>query len=62
VEVAPLEASPAEGLIELSRDAGLLVVGSRGRSDLKGRLLGSVSQQCVHHAPVAVVVVPSDQR
>jgi nucleotide-binding universal stress UspA family protein len=47
-------------LIEASRDAELLVVGSQGRSGLSGVVLGSVSRQCATHATVPVVVVPPE--
>ncbi len=48
----------ADALLDAARDAGLLVVGTRGHGGFKGLLLGSVSQQASHHAPCPVVIVP----
>jgi nucleotide-binding universal stress UspA family protein len=52
-----LHRPPAKGLIESAKGADLLVVGARGRGGFSGLLLGSVGDQCVHHAPCPVTVV-----
>jgi nucleotide-binding universal stress UspA family protein len=57
IERHAVEGTPAAVLIEESRGADLLVVGSRGHGGFAQLLLGSVSQQCAHHAECPVVIV-----
>jgi nucleotide-binding universal stress UspA family protein len=57
VEGKVLRGGASTVLINRSREADLLVVGTRGRGRAKEALLGSVSHACTHHthAPVAIV-------
>ena len=57
IERQVMEGSPAEVLVGAVTEDDLLVVGSRGHGGFAGLLLGSVSQQCVHHSPCPVVIV-----
>ena len=52
-----IEGQPAAVLLKEAEHAYMIVVGSRGRGGFSSLLLGSVSQQVVHHAPCPVVVV-----
>ncbi len=53
-----VEGHAGSALLEQAKGAVLIVVGSRGRSDFAGILLGSVSHQVLHHASCPVTVVP----
>jgi nucleotide-binding universal stress UspA family protein len=57
VDVAPIavEDAPAKALLDASRDADLLVVGSHGHG-LSGLFLGSVSLECARHAACPVLI------
>jgi len=64
VSVTPIlrKGQAAEVLVAEARGAEVLVVGSRGLGGFKGLLLGSVGQQCAHHATCPVVIVPNGGR
>lgn len=55
-----LQGHPAPALVDASRGAALLVVGSRGLGEFTGMLLGSVSEHCAAHAHCPVLVFRSD--
>lgn len=59
VDVRPtaLHGNPVPTLLAVSEKAQQLVVGSRGRGGFAGLLLGSTSEQLVHHARCPITVV-----
>lgn len=52
---------PAKALLDEAQDADLLVVGARGLGGFRGLLLGSVSQQCLHHATGPIAIIRSEE-
>jgi len=52
---------PSQVLIDAAKDAALLVVGARGAGAFTRLMLGSTSNEVVHHAHVPVMVVPDHQ-
>jgi len=59
VRVTVVTGDPAAELIAASRDADMLVVGSRGSGPIREFLMGSVSSKVALHAACPVVVIPA---
>ena len=57
IRQSTVEDDAAPALLAAAQTAELLIVGSRGHGGFSGLLLGSVGQQCAHHAPCPVVIV-----
>jgi nucleotide-binding universal stress UspA family protein len=57
LRTAVIEGNVARSMLEVSRGARMLVVGSRGHGGFAGLLLGSVSSACAEHATCPVLVV-----
>lgn len=53
--------TPAKVLMEHSKSARMLIVGSRGHGGFAGMLLGSVSSACAEHASCPVLVVHGER-
>ena len=51
-----VEGHPSPALVDASKGADLLVVGSRGHGEFVGMLIGSVSEYCATHAHCPVLV------
>jgi nucleotide-binding universal stress UspA family protein len=62
ITVSVLMGNAAEELVKASRDADMLVVGSRGSGGFARILMGSVSSQVMHHAACPVVIIPGTHR
>jgi nucleotide-binding universal stress UspA family protein len=61
VHAVALRGAAGPALTDASRDADLLVVGTRSMNALSRAVLGSVSSSVLHHAHCPVVVVPEPQ-
>jgi nucleotide-binding universal stress UspA family protein len=57
VDTAMVAGSPGRALVDASREAQLVVVGSRGHGGFAGLMLGSVGLRLLHHADCPVVIV-----
>jgi nucleotide-binding universal stress UspA family protein len=62
VERHVVEGHPARVLIEQSKGAHMLIVGSRGHGAFVGAFIGSVSQHCVSRAHCPVLIVREADR
>lgn len=60
VELRIVDSSASQALIDASIDAGLVVVGSRGRGGFTGLLLGSTSKRVLREAHCPVVVTRAE--
>ena len=54
-----VQGAPGPTLVEASRDAAMLVVGTRVHTGISRVLFGSVSHFCLTHAQCVVVAVPT---
>lgn len=60
VTAAVVDDHPVDGLLALSADAALVVLGRRGLGGLPGLLLGSTAGAVVQHARCTVIALPDE--
>ena len=62
VTVSAVHGFPVEELINASKDADMIVLGSRGAGGFTRMLLGSTAGQVVQHAHCPVTIIPPEDR
>jgi nucleotide-binding universal stress UspA family protein len=62
VTVRAVHGFPAEELVNASKDADMIVLGSRGVGGFARLMLGSTADQVVRHAHCPVLIVPPEDR
>ncbi len=62
ITVKAVNGIPVEELVNASRDADILVLGSRGAGGFSPLRLGSTSSQVAHYAHCPVLIVPPEDR
>ena len=62
VTVRAVHGFPPEVLVEASRDADMIVLGSRGAGGFGHLMMGSVTSQVAHHATCPILIVPGEDR
>ena len=61
VTIKAVHGFPVEELINASRDADMIVLGSRGGGGFSRLLVGSTATQVTHHAQCPVVLIPAGE-
>ena len=61
VDEVVAKGSSARAILAASDDAALIALGTRGRGEFLGALLGSVSQGVLHRAKVPVAVIGPEE-
>jgi len=62
VTVKAVHGFPVEELVSASKDADIVVLGSRGVGGFTRMLLGSTAGQVIQHAYCPVLIVPPEDR